>query len=161
MKKTTAKTEQKKRTRSVTDEERQFLAQAERMYIREKKRMEDISAVTNVPVRTLYRWRKKYNWDDRLFDWETSATGIAEKTMKLLHEFIQGVGKLDTTITDTLVKTASAIRKLDSDFDMLGTTLMVVEELTFYLRTNDPEGFNKIQETLPGFLLYMRDKYKK
>jgi hypothetical protein len=81
--------------------------------------------------------------------------------MKLLHDYIQGVGKLDTTITDTLVKTASAIRKLDSDFDMLGTTLMVVEELTFYLRTNDPEGFNKIQETLPGFLLYMRDKYKK
>ena len=153
--------EKQPRRRNVSEQERQFLAQAERMYIREKKRVNDISVATGINIRTLNRWRKKYDWDNRLFDWETSATGIAEKTIKMLHDFIQGVSKLDTSVTDTLVKTTAAIRKLDQDFDVLGTTLMVIEELTFWLRINHSDAFTKLQEVIPEFLLYMRDKYKR
>lgn len=137
-----------------------LLPQAERMYIREGKSIEQIATTLGVSRTTLYRWKKERNWDERKYEMETSAQFIGEKLMKLLADDVRKLEKLDAKSVDRIVKAIKSIKSLDSEVDILGSTLLVMEQFAFYLQQKDAELYEKLQELLPDFLVFMRERYR-
>ncbi len=137
-----------------------LLPQAERMYIREGKPIEKIAAALGVSRTTLYRWKKERNWDERKYELETSAQFVSEKLMKLLADDVRNLQKLDAKSVDRIVKAIKSIKSLDNEVDILGSTLLVMEQFAYYLQQKNAGLYEKIQELLPDFLVYMRERYK-
>ncbi|EHO41089.1 hypothetical protein Calab_1468 [Caldithrix abyssi DSM 13497] len=137
-----------------------LLPQAERLYIREGKSIENIATALGVSRTTLYRWKKERNWDERKYEMETSAQFVSEKLMKLLADDVRNLQKLDAKSVDRIVKAIKSIKSLDNEVDILGSTLLVMEQLAYYLQQKNAQLYEKLQELLPDFLVYMRERYK-
>jgi len=137
-----------------------LLPQAERMFIREGKGIQEIAAAIGVAPSTVTRWKKKRNWEQRRIDYQNSAMNIAEKLLKLLAEDVGKLEKLDSSSVDKIVKAVKAIRSLNQDVDMLGATIEVMEQFANFLQSKHARLHAHFQEVLPQFLIYMREKYK-
>jgi len=140
-----------------------LIPQAERMYIRENKICEHIAKTLGVAKSTVYDWRKKGDWDRRKTEMETSVEFITETLMGFLAEDVRGAKKdkkRDSNFWDGIVKAVKSMKSLDQEVDILGSTLTVMEQFGHFLQHKDSGLHKKYQELLPGFLVYMREKYK-
>lgn len=155
--------EKKQRVSRLSRESRKYLAIAEKLAIRQGYDDNEIAAyfVGEVSVRWCLRHRKEGDWDKRRQEWLLSTEAVAEKAMTLLAREVETWDKLGKSEADTLVKAVKAIKGLDDEVDILGSTLTITEELANYLQRENQEGFDVLQASLPDFLQYMRDKYKK
>lgn len=155
--------EDKKKVSRLSRESRKYLAIAEKLAIRQGYDDEEIVAYLGnaVSVRWCIRHRKEGEWDKRRQEWLLSTEAVAEKAMTLLAIEVETWVKLGKSEADTLVKAVKAIKGLDDEVDILGSTLTITEELAVFLQRENPQGFDVLQDSLPNFLQYMREKYKK
>lgn len=149
--------------RSSSKQMKKYLALAEKMAVRQG--MTDGEIQSNLQEAVSLRWlstqRKTRGWDDRREEWMLSTDYVAEHAMSLLALEIKKWDTLGKAEADTLIKAVKAIKGLDNEVDILGTALVVVEDLAEFLETESKEAFELLRGLLPDFLRFMREKHKR
>ena len=67
------------------------LAQAEHMYIYDQKSLADIGMELGLSRRTLFYWKKEYNWDKKRFDAEHNKDRFIEELLEFVRKMIQKI----------------------------------------------------------------------
>lgn len=67
--------------------------QAEKMYIYDKTPLEKIGAKLNISRRTLFYWKKKYEWDRKRFETERNQEIFSEELLDLARKLMQKISK--------------------------------------------------------------------
>jgi len=92
-----------------------------------------------------------------------SAEAISEKALYLLGKEVDTWERLGRSEADTLIKAVKAIKGIDEEVDILGSTMTVLSDMMdFYqYQVKDEKAFNILKKHIPDFTQYMRNKYKK
>ena len=135
--------------------------ECERLRVKERLTLKEIHQRTGVAPSTLSKWNRKFNWDARMNDWLNSSMHIAERLQFLLNQELQDVEQLDNKAVDKVIKAVKSIRYLNQDADILGNTIMVMEQYGTFLQLKSAKMFSEFQNILPDFLVHMREKFKK
>jgi len=138
----------------------QLLPQAEQMFIRQGKGINEIAGILGIAASTVSRWAKKRDWEERRVEVQNSTLYISEKLLKLLATDVMGLNTLDNSSIDRITKAVKSIKSLNTQVDILGNTITVMEQLGNFLSVKHAKLFGAFQEVLPEFLVYMREKYK-
>lgn len=67
------------------------LKQAEQMYVYEKQPLDVIGAKLDLSRRTLFYWKKEYNWDKKRFDIEYNKDCFIEELLEFVRKMIQKI----------------------------------------------------------------------
>lgn len=137
-----------------------LLPQAERQFIKENKSVSAIAESLGVSASTISRWAKANDWEARQADYAGSTLRVAEKLRKLLAEDIDSLDKLDNGSMDRIMKAVKSVKEIDREVDMLANTIEIMDQFTNFLQAKHSRTFAMVQEVLPDFLIYMREKYK-
>lgn len=65
--------------------------QAEKMYIYDKIPLEEIGFKLNISRRTLFYWKKKYEWDRKRFEIERDQETFSEELLGFARKLIQKI----------------------------------------------------------------------
>ena len=133
----------------------------ERMFVNENKSLSEIHNLTGVALSTLSKWKRDNGWEQRRNDWQNSSLHIAERLKYLLSLELSEMDKLDNGTVDKIIKTIKSVKYLDEDADILGNTILVMEQFGIFLQIKHQKMFRTYQALLPDFLIYMREKFKK
>ena len=67
------------------------LAQAEHMYIYDKKSLTDIEIELGFSRRTLFYWKKEYNWDKKRFDAKYNKDRFSEELLEFARKMMNKI----------------------------------------------------------------------
>lgn len=67
--------------------------QAEKMYIYDKTPLEEIGAKLNISRRTLFYWKKKYEWDRKRYDTERNQEVFSAELFDFARKLMQKISK--------------------------------------------------------------------
>lgn len=67
------------------------LAQAERMYIYDKKSLAEIGMELGLSRRILFYWKKEYNWDNKRFDAEHNKNRFSEELLEFARKMMNKI----------------------------------------------------------------------
>ena len=67
--------------------------QAEKMYIYEKQPLDAIGTKLNLSRRTLFYWKKKYEWDRKRFETERNQEIFSKELFDFARKLIQKISK--------------------------------------------------------------------
>lgn len=70
-----------------------YYKQAEKMYIYDKMQFEEIGLKLNLSRRTLFYWKKKYEWDRKRFDTERNQAIFSEELFDFARKLMQKISK--------------------------------------------------------------------
>lgn len=65
--------------------------QAEKMYIYDKTPLEEIGLKLNMSRRTLFYWKKKYEWDRKRFEAERNQENFSEELLDFARKLMQKI----------------------------------------------------------------------
>ncbi|MCD8378211.1 MAG: DUF1804 family protein [Candidatus Gastranaerophilales bacterium] len=68
-----------------------YYKQAEKMFIYEKEPIEEIEAKLNVSRRTLFYWKKKYEWDRKRFESEQNQGNFSKELLDFARKLMQKI----------------------------------------------------------------------
>ena len=66
-------------------------AQAERMYIYDKKSLAEIGMALGLSRRILFYWKKQYNWDKKRFDAERNKDRFSEELLEFARKMMNKI----------------------------------------------------------------------
>lgn len=67
--------------------------QAEQMYIYEKQPLDAIGTKLNLSRRTLFYWKKKYEWDRKIFEVEHNQENFSIELLEFARKLMQKISK--------------------------------------------------------------------
>ncbi len=67
--------------------------QAEKMYIYDKIPLEEIGIKLNISRRTLFYWKKKYEWDRKRLDTERNQEIFSEELLEFARKLMQKISR--------------------------------------------------------------------
>jgi transposase-like protein len=80
----------------------------------EGKSLDEVSRVLNVPLKTLYNWRKKYDWDSRMRIGNIDiAITVEQEIYKLLQKMIENESIGDPAQVDKLSKLSKVLERIN------------------------------------------------
>lgn len=79
-----------------------YYKQAEMMYIYEKTPVEDIGIKLNISRRTLFYWKKKYEWDRKRYKTQRNQKIFSEELLDFVRKLMQKISKDIGNKTPTL-----------------------------------------------------------
>ena len=65
-----------------------YYKQAEKMYIYDKEPLEEIGAKLNISRRTLFYWKKKYEWDRKRFETEQNQENFDNELFEFARKLM-------------------------------------------------------------------------
>lgn len=68
-----------------------YCKQAERMYIYDKTPLEEIRGKLNISRRTLFYWKKKYEWDRKRFEAERNQETFSSELFDFARKLMQKI----------------------------------------------------------------------
>jgi len=115
---------------------------AERLYIRENKKEDEIATILDIHLATIYRWKKEDDWDGKKSIYQLSPYEISKIYLQLVKDFVLEMKKdpkkmLDSKITDAITKHLSNMRKIDPRSQYMGVALDLMKVIIEYLEKND------------------------
>ena len=66
---------------------------AEKLYIYDKETIEEIGAKLNISRRTLFYWKKKYEWDKKRFETERNQEIFSNELFDFARKLMQKISK--------------------------------------------------------------------
>ena len=66
---------------------------AEKMYVYDKIPLEEIGAKLNISRRTLFYWKKKYEWDRKRFETERNQENFSNELFEFARKLMQKISK--------------------------------------------------------------------
>lgn len=70
-----------------------YYKQAEKMYIYDKTPLEEIGGELNISRRTLFYWKKKYEWDRKRFEAERNQEIFSNELLDFARKLMQKISK--------------------------------------------------------------------
>jgi len=70
-----------------------YYKQAEKMYIYDKMPLEEIGLKLNISRRTLFYWKKKYEWDRKRFETERNQEIFSGELLNFARKLMQKISK--------------------------------------------------------------------
>lgn len=107
----------------------------------EGKCLAEISSVLNVPLKTLYNWKSKYDWNSFLRMGNIEITmSIEQEIYKLVKTMINNESIGDPVAVDKLAKLTKALDRLSPNRQILNSLFRILEGITDYVnRAHDSE----------------------
>ena len=68
-----------------------YYKQAEKMYIYDKEPLEEIEGRLNISRRTLFYWKKKYEWDRKRFETEENQENFDNELFEFARKLMQKI----------------------------------------------------------------------
>lgn len=65
--------------------------QAEKMYVYDKISLEEIGGKLNISRRTLFYWKKKYEWDRKRFETEQNQENFSNELLDFTRKLMQKI----------------------------------------------------------------------
>lgn len=135
---------------------------AKQFYVIEGQKIEDIAKIMKIPLKTVYAWKKKGEWDKALRS--TGNIGMAMEMQKAFEEEIQQAitekRLTDPSTADALYKTSKLMEKLLPKKIMLANIFNLLEDVTNYVKTVGNDKFlNDWIKYLPEVSDFLRKKY--
>ena len=65
------------------------LKQAQKLYVQENKTLGDIGMELDLSRRTLFYWKKKYDWDKRKFEYEHEKDAFSQELLELARKMMR------------------------------------------------------------------------
>jgi hypothetical protein len=107
----------------------------------EGKPLEEISTILDVPLKTLYNWRKRYDWDSHLRIGNIEiARNIEQEMYKLVQKMIDNESIGDPAQVDKLAKLTKVMERISPNRQIYNSLYRLLEGITDYVnRARDPE----------------------
>jgi hypothetical protein len=107
----------------------------------EGKSVDDISKTLGVPLKTLYNWRHKYDWDSHLRIGNIEiARNIEMEMYKLVQRMIDDESIGNPAEVDKLVKLTKVLERISPTRQIYNSLFRLLEGITDYVnRARDPE----------------------
>jgi len=146
---------------------RSYGMEAESMYIRKNKKCTEIGELLGISWRTIERWKRKYNWEEKRLEYNKTARGAIEVIETLLHEKLDDfVKKEDITLkdikgfADAISKIVASLEKLRKTTDLRTQVITVMTEFSSYIKKiNLKVGqIEFVTKLVQGFFDYTRDR---
>lgn len=141
---------------SVIETARQF-------YVLEGKTVDQISQGLNIPLKTVYNWVRKYEWDKDIKN--AGNVGLYLEMQRQFQAKIQeaiDAGRFaDPSTADALWKTAKIMERMAPQKMMLSNIFNFLEDLTTYFtaKVDDADFMEKYKSVLPELADWLRKKY--
>ena len=65
------------------------LKQAQKLYVQENKTLGEIGMELDLSRRTLFYWKKKYDWDKRKFEYEHEKDAFSQELLELARKMMR------------------------------------------------------------------------
>ena len=65
------------------------LKQAQKLYVQENKTLGEIGMELDLSRRTLFYWKKKYDWDKRKFEYEHKKDAFSQELLELARKMMR------------------------------------------------------------------------
>ena len=135
---------------------------AKQLYVVEGKKVEEIAAIVNVSVKSIYRWKQQDEWDKSLKS--SGNIGIAIEMDKAFKDRIaQAISNgtlTEPSVADALYKTSKLMEKLLPKKIMLANIFNMLEDTTNYIKTIGNDKFlSDWARHLPEIADFLRKKY--
>ena len=107
----------------------------------EGKNLNTISKVLGVPLKTLYNWRKKYDWDSRMRIGNIDiAISIEQEIYKLLQKMIENKSIGNPAEVDKLAKLTKVLERINPSRQIYNSLYRLLDGVTDYVnRAGDAE----------------------
>jgi transposase-like protein len=128
--------------------EEAYWDEAERLFVRENKTVEQIAQILPVSANTLYKWRLKGGWEAKRAAALASPRDLAERMRRTLELYLTTIeakareGTLDNNTFDSINKAMAAIKGVERQaLDLRVMAVEVMKEFTDFLKAeNLPPG---------------------
>ncbi len=112
---------------------------AEDLYVRQGKTLQDISELLGISMQTLSRWKQKYDWTERRRIYRVSMPGTIQILEDVLKEKIEQLRELqaqdvDGKQIDGITKLVASIQKLKREDDLRSQTIRVMSEFSRFIK---------------------------
>lgn len=136
---------------------------ARQYYVLEGKTYQQISEVLRIPVKTVWNWIKKYEWDKDI----RNAGGfnlfleMQKQFVAKIKEAIDAETLTDPGTVDSLWKLAKLMERMMPKRMQLSNLFQFVEDLVGYFVASgeDADFLAKLHYHVPHFADYLRKKY--
>jgi len=107
----------------------------------EGKSLDTISTVLGIPLKTLYNWRKKNDWDSRMRIGNIDiAISIEQEIYKLLQKMIENESIGNPAEVDKLAKLTKVLERINPSRQIYNSLYRLLDGVTDYVnRAGDPE----------------------
>ena len=136
--------------------------EAERMYV-EGKSTYEIARFLPVSQRTLERWRKEYDWDEKRRVYRSGVFGSVAALEKLLLQKLEELQQLpadqvDSKRIDSITKLVASIHKMKQEMDFRTQVVNVMYKFSTFIRQKDltDEQLKTITELVQDFFQWAR-----
>ena len=111
----------------------------------EGKALEEVSRVLNVPLKTLYNWRKKYDWDSRMRIGNIDiAISMEQEIYKLLKTMIEDKTIGNPTDVDKLSKLTKVLDRINPSRQIYNSLYRLLEGITDYVNRSQDTELTKV-----------------
>lgn len=143
---------------------------AENLYLYKQKTYDEISQVVGIPVVTIQRWSKKYEWRSKRLDYIKRRVGRRKELYIIKDNLIlEAQGNTDPQAVYKLAalqKTIDAEERGDPQeneqqkIDRPQIYLEFMRDLVVFLKDRDPAALKEVEKNFDGFVGWAKEKYK-
>lgn len=104
----------------------------------------EISSTLNVPLKTLYNWKSKYDWQSylRMGNIEI-ARNVEQELYKLVKQMIDNESIGDPAQVDKLAKLTKALERISPNRTILNSLFRILEGVTDYVNRAHDQDLTK------------------
>jgi len=137
---------------------------AEQFYVKDNKKLQEISDMYGLSIQTVSRWKRAGNWEQKRKKYRSSARGtidVLEEVLRTKVEELRDLSASEITEkhTDSLVKLVAALSKLKKEDDIRVQAITVISEMTKFINKQEYSDKQKefLRKVFQEFFIYLRD----
>jgi len=117
----------------------QYGANAEDLYVRKGRTLQEIAQLLGLSVQTLSRWKIRHHWAEKRREYQVSTPGTIALLEDVLAEKVQELrglpaDEVNSKRIDAITKLVSSIQKLRREDDLRTQTVHVMSEFSRFVR---------------------------
>jgi len=142
----------------------EFGLDAEQMYVREDKTLQELANFFGLSIQTLSRWKIAGDWEGK----RKKYRGTVRSTIDILEDVLRGKAEelrtmaasaITAEYTDALVKLVASISKLKKEDDIRVQAITVMGEFSKFVKRQglDDKKLMPITKLIQDFFIYLKD----
>ena len=118
----------------------EYRSDAEKLFVRQGKKLGEIAEALNVSAQTLSRWKKAGDWANKRRSYLLSTSGKLQKLDEMILQLIENQKKPDASFADSLFKLTLAKERIKGTRDVLYEALEMMDAFTRFVVREEKDG---------------------